>query len=364
MRAIIILSLGAALSAEPMTWADLPPAIRALLAQARLTEAEFPAWLVKHNEASTQRLAAGAAEHIAYFLLQSKQFIGTPPMDPVTEARRYFDSLPQEARKAFLTGEPSAAPLADPVRRRMDAFWNTRPVSDRHRILREMAARLDWPPEQVVQTAFRFLMQRSANPDPDVTYQARGLSADPFPGSMRAVERGLNWMRANRARPLANVLLVGPGAELGSRFGVEDLQPVISPQPKALLKLLGKPPLSFTCVDIRPEVVTTLTGAPCSASTLDVVTERLPSAAYDLAVATNVLVYLDDNELAVSLANLAAALIPGGCLLHNDSRFAARLFGEAAGMPVKIFEPVTLGRRVGREQMDRIVVHCKLTTTP
>ena len=56
---------------------------------------------------------------------------------------------------------------------------------------------------------------------------------------------------------------------------------------------------------------------------------------------------------------VADALRPGGCLLHNDPRFAARLFGEAAGMPVVHFEAVALGRRGGREQMDRVVVHCR-----
>ena len=83
-----------------------------------------------------------------------------------------------------------------------------------------------------------------------------------------------------------------------------------------------------------------------------------------MEVATNILLYLDDVELALALANFAQALRPGGCLLHNDSRFAARLFGEAAGIPVTYFQAVQLGTRGGREQVDRIVVHCKPSRKP
>jgi SAM-dependent methyltransferase len=212
----------------------------------------------------------------------------------------------------------------------------------------------------MVLTAFRFLMRRASGDDADGLYQRRGLSADPFVGSMQAVELGLKSLQGVRER----VLLVGPGAELGSRFGVDDEKPVRSPQPLALLGLLGRRPSVFDCVDIREEVARTLSGGPCRAWTMDVSAERLGAAAYDLAVATNVLVYMDEIELAVAFANFGRALRPGGCLLHNDSRFAARVYGEMAGIPALRFESVALGERRGREQVDRIVVHCKQKTNP
>jgi len=158
--------------------------------------------------------------------------------------------------------------------------------------------------------------------------------------------------------------LAGPGAELGSRFGVEDGKPVRSPQPEALLALLGERPAVYDCVDIRAEVAATLAGGPCRASTLDVAAERLEADRYELAVATNLLVYLDEVELAVAFANFGRALRAGGCLLHNDGRFAVRVYGEMAGMPVVHFEAIRLGVGRGREQVDRIVVHCKQTTGP
>jgi SAM-dependent methyltransferase len=128
---------------------------------------------------------------------------------------------------------------------------------------------------------------------------------------------------------------------------------VRGPQAAALLELLGSRPRVYDCVDIREEVTASLAGGPCRASTGDLVVDPLAAGSYDLAVATNLLVYLDDQELALALANLAQALKPGGCLLHNDSRFA-----------VRHMESVTLGTRNGREQMDRIVVHCKIVSKP
>ena len=356
-----LFAITAGLQAEPLQWQDLAPSMRALVTQAGLTESAFPEWLVQRHEAATDRLASGAAEHIAYFLLQSATLLDHPPLNPAREAKRYLQSLPGAERAAFLAGSIPVAPLAAPVRRRMDAFWNRPPASERHSLLRGMAERLGWPPEKVVLTAFRFLNQQSGNDD---IYQTRGLSADPFPPSMRAVERGLEWLRGHRGSPIRDVFLAGPGAELGSRFGINDSQAVLSPQPRALLALLPQRPAAFDCADIRREVVATLKAGPCRAFILDLVTERITSGPYDLAVATNLLVYLNDIELALALTNLAQAMRPGACLLHNDSRFAARLFGEAAGIPVQHFQAVQLGTREGRQQVDRIVVHCKPRSNP
>lgn len=364
MRVIYVLAIVAGLQAEPLRWVELTPPMRGLLTQAGLAESEYSAWQSRHNGDTQKRLAAGAAEHIAYFLLQSRELASDPPLDPAQEARGYLNSLPAAERPRFLAGASPGTAIREPVRGRMNAFWMKNPVTERHRVLREMAKQLDWPPEQVILTAFRFLMRRSASDDPDELYQARGLSTDPFPQSMRALDRGLAWLRDHRPETVKSVLLVGPGAELGSRFGVDDSLPVASPQPKSLLALLSKRPETFDCVDIRPEVVTTLKDTPCHASRLDLVAERIQGGPYDLAVATNILVYLNDLEFAIALTNVSLAIKPGGCLLHNDSRFAARPFGEAAGMPVVHFASVPLGTRQGREQIDRIVVHCKTAQVP
>jgi predicted TPR repeat methyltransferase len=53
---------------------------------------------------------------------------------------------------------------------------------------------------------------------------------------------------------------------------------------------------------------------------LDVAADRLAGDRVDLVVATNIFPYLDDVELTLALANIAAILAPGGILLHNEAR--------------------------------------------
>src|SRR5207244_2448165 len=53
---------------------------------------------------------------------------------------------------------------------------------------------------------------------------------------------------------------------------------------------------------------------------LDVAAERLDGDLFDLVIATNVFPYLDDTNLTLALANIAAMLAPGGVLLHNEAR--------------------------------------------
>jgi SAM-dependent methyltransferase len=359
VRGFWIVPFVSLLSAEPLRWADIPVPMRPILEGAGVDGSTFSGWLAGHRASAERRLAAGAAEHVAYYLLQTLELEAGEALDPAVEARKYWRSLGAGERAALLKSDAgcgtSGCRFSEPVRRRVIFFGSGAPRSERHRLLRRMAARLGWPVEEMVQTAFRFLLLRSEAEDADGLYQKRGLSTDPFAGSMLGVERGLAMLGGPRDR----VLLVGPGAELGSRFGLADSRPVRSPQPEALLTLLGKRPEVFDCVDIREEVAVTLAAGPCRAVTLDVAADRLEAQNYDLAVATNVLVYLDEVELAAAFANFGRALRPGGCLFHNDSRFAARVYGEMAGIPVLRFEAIALGVRGGREQVDRVVVHCK-----
>jgi hypothetical protein len=72
-----------------------------------------------------------------------------------------------------------------------------------------------------------------------------------------------------------------------------------------------------------------------AAAPLDIVTERLQGASFDLAIATNILPYFDDVELALATGNIAAMLSPGGILLHNEPRAALREMAKAAGLPLE-----------------------------
>jgi SAM-dependent methyltransferase len=85
------------------------------------------------------------------------------------------------------------------------------------------------------------------------------------------------------------------------------------------------PPPSVTGVDVRavrmrPEIVQAIT-----AEDLNIVFERLdplPAAdAFDLVIATNILVYYDPFEQALAMANVARMLRPGGMFLSNSAVF-------------------------------------------
>jgi len=67
-------------------------------------------------------------------------------------------------------------------------------------------------------------------------------------------------------------------------------------------------------VRVRPSAVGRL-----SVLDLNIVTERLDGEAFDLVVATNVLIYYDVFEQALALSNVNAMLKPGGFLLANVS---------------------------------------------
>jgi hypothetical protein len=66
---------------------------------------------------------------------------------------------------------------------------------------------------------------------------------------------------------------------------------------------------------------------------LDIVTERLEPAAFDLVIATNILPYFDDMELALAISNIAAMLAPGGVFLHNEARPLMQELTAAVGLP-------------------------------
>jgi len=66
---------------------------------------------------------------------------------------------------------------------------------------------------------------------------------------------------------------------------------------------------------------------------LDIVTERLNGAPFDLIVATNILPYFDDDGLMLAMANVSAMLAVNGAFLHNEAR---PLIGEVSrllGLP-------------------------------
>ena len=86
---------------------------------------------------------------------------------------------------------------------------------------------------------------------------------------------------------------------------------------------------------------------PLSAVPLDIVTGRLTGEPFDIAIATNILPYFDDSELALALSNVAAMLAPGGVLLHNDLRPSLRDVATSAGFSLEQTRQAPIARVPG-----------------
>ena len=115
-------------------------------------------------------------------------------------------------------------------------------------------------------------------------------------------------------------------------------------QPQVLRKELQASGLAakdllVDCVDINPRVLRCSASACSVAAQLNVVTDRPREGwtRYDLIIATNVLLYMDDRELLLAFHNIRSMLSTNGAFIHNDGRFEIQLFGKAAGLsPVRL----------------------------
>lgn len=274
------------------------------------------AWFEHQTELQQHRIAKGSAEHIAYFFLQSKSFTNLAPIEPMRAAH---------GRLPF-------------PKTRADHFLAAQPACDRHRLIRNLYDGLNWPLDRCYDHTLAFLRAKEIDQAPlDSLYQARGLSSDTSPDSLT----GLASVNISAKR----VLLVGPGLDLTRREKFVDNLPLKSYQ----LEYLRARYALVDAVDIRPEVI-----AHLGATQHDLTTQIL-SAQYDLIIATNVLVYLNDAELLCALTGLSQSLPAGGFLIHNDTRFAAKVFGEALQLRVEKYQPISLGGR----KWDRLVIHRK-----
>jgi hypothetical protein len=74
-------------------------------------------------------------------------------------------------------------------------------------------------------------------------------------------------------------------------------------------------------------------GRALQAERLDIVTERLEGARFDLIIATNILPYFGDVELALALSNVGSMLAEDGIFLHNEDRAALQEITKALGFP-------------------------------
>lgn len=111
----------------------------------------------------------------------------------------------------------------------------------------------------------------------------------------------------------------------------------------------------YKVVTVAPDVQPTI-----AAGRLDMVTERIDDAPYDLVVVTNVFPYLTDAELMVAVANITASLAPGGLLIHNETRPLILSAATALGLPVMHARTILIAKvPAGRDLYDSIWIHRK-----
>jgi len=379
---------------RPVDPGELPPELQAT--------AE---WIDGLNRSTEARIREGEADHLVFYVLQSRSFTSLPPVEPSLSARAWHEAgrIPEDAAK------------------RMAAFRAAVPKGPRHVYFGRMMA-AGFKVESEYERAMRFLYEkewasRTRNGDERRAfiaglYQTRGHSTDTNLTANYAVHVGLEALRKQApGRKIGRVLLIGPGLDWAPRTGLREDTPPQSYQPYALadslirLGLSDKATLRIDAADVNSRVLDHLAAFPSSlrrlwlrygpgdepwnnffdglgkaigvrgqesgvhvldVSTaasglvhplrLNVLTERVtPGSRYELVVATNVLLYFEERELGLALANLAHALAPGGFLLHNDVRAEVGSLSRALGLPIVQAPMVRLDPK--RPVYDAAVLH-------
>lgn len=309
-----------------LSWSHLPGPARAIAPDLGLTRDGWPQWQAAQSAKLEQRIHEGTAEHVTYFMLQSRSFCDHAPLEPMRLAHESPTEMPA------------------PAHSRAQAFSAATARDERHRLIAAMHDAAAWPLERCYRHTMAFLRAKEVEQKPlEELYYRRGLSSDTAATSTNALD-------VLPGRP-ERILLAGPGLDLTRREKFRDDLPLVSHQLRHLRERY--PQAAIDTVDVRPEVLQAL-----GARRVDITTE-VPPGAFDLIIATNILLYFENRELLTAMAGLTQALAPGGRLLHNDQRFAAKVFGEALGLTMERFEPLQFAARKGIEQWDRVVVHRK-----
>ncbi|MBI4902956.1 MAG: hypothetical protein HY820_04925 [Acidobacteria bacterium] len=352
------------------------------------------------NRQTAQRLHDGEWDHIIYYVLQSTRFTNLPPIEPALSAKAWKE----------------AGSIPHVVARRMSAFLTAKPATERHTAMRSMVQTAGQLRAQY-ERAMQFLYDKEWAPRSKLgaalrdhvaaLYQTRGHSSDTNLSATYGVHTGLTVIRS-MAPPnsIRRVLLIGPGLDWSPRTALNEDAPPQSYQPYALadslvrLGLARTTSLRIDCVDVNPRVVDhintfaqgarqlllrypridddwnayfdglgkatgkrtgdTLEAGKAAAASIralrmNILTERTAAASYDLAVATNVLLYFDDHQLGLAMANTAHALRAGGFFLHNELRPAIEQWSRELDLPTVHARTVRIDPT--RELHDGVVIH-------
>ncbi|MBI1787594.1 MAG: hypothetical protein HYR60_08610 [Acidobacteria bacterium] len=403
MLALSLLLAAALMPKRPVQWADIPPGIRPLLAEAS-DEDSFQRLRRRIERDTQERLRQGEDEHLIYFLLQSMAFTKRPRVEPALSAREFAESA---------TIPPAAQARMEEFLRALD-----RPTSGPRLAYFQqyLAPRRRSPAEleAAYRQAMRFLHEKEFAGSP-APYQRRGHSTDTGIEVNYTISTALAVIRAlDPSARLERVLIAGPGLDFAPRTAFQESFPPQSYQPyltaDSLLRWQLADPrgLSVHCVDINPRVVGFIEEFPrradlsltlsrhagepdyeeyfadagkhigettpvalgkivrvrrelaarVRAEPLNILTERYdPPPGFDLVIATNLLLYFDSTELALALANLSAMLRAGGFLIHNELRPEVESIARALDMPPIQGRTLQVAPGTKRPLMDAFVIH-------
>jgi hypothetical protein len=352
---IAISLLIAAAGVQAPQWTQLPSTAQSLALQMGFTAANFDKVLSEIDHRTASRLRDGEFDHLIFYMLQSRSFTATPPIEPARSAIEYIKD------------GSHTIPIA--VQSRIEAFVQAlaRPANERQRYFASLLR--DTEPVTVIRTEYirgmQFLYRKEVEcrdaeaPQTCVasTYEQRGLSSDTSPQSLNAIRAGISWLARNRpGLRIRRILIIGPGVDLAPRTALrEETAPRVY-QPQEVRGLLDS--ATVDCADINPRVLAAAHDSCEATYRINIATGLITGVEnWDLIIATNVLLYLDERELLLALNNIRMMLNPGGVFLHNDARFSAKLFGQACGLPAIHFGEVDLDSHRIPPLTDRFVLH-------
>jgi hypothetical protein len=339
------------------------------------------------ERSTTERERDGENDHLIFYVLQSKEFTKAARIEPALSAKQYLETgaIPRPAETRL---EQFAA--AAPNTERLAYFGALLPRKDPLEYLRKEYAR-----------SMRSLYTKEFEAKPHY-YESRGHSTDTQVTANYALWTALSVLKASQpGLKLQRVLIVGPGLDFAPRTGLVDRYPPQSYQPYALAQTLRDLDFSETpqieCVDINDRVIRFIRDFPhrpklhleflvppgdpeyenwarnlksklasvpravaeaVTTHKLNIITQRLGSK-YDLVVATNVLVYFNDTELILAIANIESMMHDGGYFIHNELRPVLDQDTGAVGLAAVQARTVKMGEGAKAPLYDAFAIHQK-----
>jgi hypothetical protein len=383
----LVLCVNAQPAVQTVQHSDLAPAAQRLLQGKGIDAANFSRYIADIERSTAERERDGENDHLIFYVLQSKEFTKSARLEPALSAKQYVESG-KISKQAHTRMAQFAAAIAGTER--LAYFQSLLPRENSLEYLRKEFAR-----------AMKSLYAKEFAGKPNY-YQSRGHSTDSQVTANYALWTALSVLKASQSGlKFQRVLIVGPGMDIAPRTGLVDRYPPQSHQPYVVAQILRDLNFSDTpqieCVDINDRVVRfirdfahraelrldfyippgdpefeswarnlapKLAAVPrnvaeaTSAEKLNIITQRL-AAKYDLVVATNVLVYFDDRELLLAIANIESMLSAGGYFIHNELRGAIDQDADAVGLAPVQARTVKIGEGTKAPLYDAFAIYRK-----